>query len=69
MDKQILDANNHLILIHSLSTFIEINEIFIVCSTSALRFDNIIFKLFFYKILNCAPSFCVRNYIVIAKWE
>ena len=47
MDKQILDANNHLIFIDSISSFIEINEILMVCSTSILRLDNIIFKLFF----------------------
>ena len=59
MDKQILDANNHLIIIDSISSFIEINEILMVYSTSVLRLDNIIFKLFFNKILNCAHSFSV----------
>ena len=49
MDKQILDANNHLFFIDSISSFIEINEILMVCSTSVLRLDNIIFKLFLIK--------------------
>ena len=49
MDKQILDVNNHLIFIDSISSFIEINEILMVYSTSVLRLDNIIFKLFFNK--------------------